>query len=133
MAYKVQKTEEEWRDELTPEQYRVLRQAGTERAFTGKLYKNEEKGIYSCAACGTDLFSSEHKYHSGCGWPSYWGELDTANIEQRADNSHGMRRVELLCSNCGSHLGHIFPDGPRQFGGMRYCINSVSMTFRPEK
>jgi peptide-methionine (R)-S-oxide reductase len=108
----------------------VLRQAGTERPFTGELYEHYEEGVYSCAACDFDLFASENKYASGCGWPSFWGELETANIERKLDLSHGMVRTELLCSNCGSHLGHIFNDGPLDKGGARYCINSVSMTFK---
>lgn len=130
---KIQKTDQEWRDQLTPEEYRVLRQAGTERAFTGTYYNHEELGTYHCKACGTALFESTHKYHSGCGWPSFWGELETANIAQRPDYSHGMSRVELLCSACDSHLGHIFNDGPRNKGGMRYCINSVCLEFVPHE
>lgn len=133
MAYKVNKTEAEWREELSPEQYRILRQKGTERAFTGEYDKFYEKGTYSCAACGFDLFSSENKYSSGCGWPSFWGELESASIERKLDVSYGMVRTELLCSNCGGHLGHVFNDGPRDKGGQRYCINSVSMTFQPDQ
>lgn len=132
MQFKVNKTEEEWKEILTPEEYRVLRQAGTERAFTGEYTDTKEDGTYSCAGCGFELFASENKYHSGCGWPSFWGELESASIVQKEDNSHGMRRIELLCSNCGGHLGHIFNDGPPPTG-VRYCINSVSMKFKPEK
>jgi peptide-methionine (R)-S-oxide reductase len=129
MAYKVEKTDAEWKAQLTDLEYYVLRQKGTERPFVGEYTDTEEEGTYSCAACAMDLFDSTHKFHSGCGWPSFWSELETASIEQKVDTSHGMRRVELLCSNCGSHLGHIFNDGPRDKTGMRYCINSVSMKF----
>jgi peptide-methionine (R)-S-oxide reductase len=131
MSYKVEKTDAEWRAELTDFQYHVLREKGTERAWTGKYNEHEEEGIYSCAACSIDLFASEHKYHSGCGWPAFWGELESATIEQKTDRSHGMTRVELLCSNCGGHLGHIFNDGPPP-SGKRYCINSASIEFRPK-
>ena len=129
MEFKVNKTDEEWKAQLSAEEYRVLRQAGTERAFTGKYTDNKEEGVYSCGGCGFDLFSSEHKYHSGCGWPSFMGELESATIIQKPDYSHGMVRTELLCSNCGGHLGHIFNDGPPP-AFKRYCINSVSMKFR---
>jgi len=132
MEFKVQKTEKEWREILTEEEYRVLREAGTERAFTGEYTDTKEQGTYSCAGCDFELFSSENKYHSGCGWPSFWGELESAAIFQKTDNSHGMRRIELLCSNCGGHLGHIFNDGPPPTG-VRYCINSVSMKFKPRE
>ncbi len=133
MSYKVTKSESEWKAELSPEEYRVLREKGTERPFTGELYENKEEGVYSCAACDVDLFSSEHKYYTGCGWPSYWGELESASIERKLDLTHGMVRTELLCSNCGGHLGHAFNDGPADKGGVRYCINSVSMKFRANK
>ena len=129
MAYKVTKTEAEWKAELSDLAYYVLRQKGTERPFAGEYTDTETEGTYACGACHFELFTSEHKFHSGCGWPSFWGELESATIEHKKDSTHGMARTELLCSNCGSHLGHIFNDGPRDKGGMRYCINSVSMVF----
>lgn len=132
MDYKVKKTDEQWRKELSAEEYRVLREAGTERPFTGEYDKFYETGTYSCAACDFELFNSEQKFNSGCGWPSFWGELESASIEQKKDTSHGMVRIELLCSNCGGHLGHIFNDGPPP-SGKRYCINSVSLSFKPEQ
>jgi len=132
MSYKINKTNEEWRAQLTPEEYRILREAGTERPGTGKYNMHEEEGTYSCAGCGFELFESEHKFHSGCGWPSFWGELNSANIEHKKDTSHSMIRTELLCSNCGGHLGHIFNDGPPP-SGQRYCINSVSLKFKSKQ
>ena len=125
---KVEKTDAEWRAELTPEQYRVLRQAGTERAFTGKYYKTKDDGTYTCAACGQELFTSQTKFDSGCGWPSFYDAMDSGKVTAREDNSHGMRRIEVLCSRCGGHLGHVFNDGPNPTG-LRYCINSESLNF----
>jgi peptide-methionine (R)-S-oxide reductase len=126
----IEKTEEEWQGVLTPEQYRVLRQAGTERAFTGEYWDLKDKGVYRCAGCGAELFDSNTKFDSGCGWPSFYESLDKEKVEEREDNSFGMRRVEVVCKRCGGHLGHVFPDGPRPTG-LRYCINSLSLKFDP--
>jgi peptide-methionine (R)-S-oxide reductase len=130
---KITKTEDEWRKQLTPEQYAVLRQHATERPFTGEYVYNKEAGTYNCAACGQPLFSSQTKFESGTGWPSFWDVIEEGNVELYEDNSYGMRRVEVRCSRCGSHLGHVFPDGPRDKTGLRYCINSVALNFEPEK
>ena len=123
------KSEEEWKKLLTPEEYRVLREKGTEAPFTGKYYLHKEKGVYVCAACGAELFTSDMKFDSGCGWPSFDREIAGGKIIQKRDTSHGMIRIEILCANCNSHLGHIFDDGPTETG-MRYCVNSVSLGFR---
>lgn len=122
-------TEEEWQGILTPEQFRVLRQKGTERAFTGEFWDNHESGMYSCAGCGAELFTSNEKFDSGCGWPSFYDALDKDKIIEEEDTSFGMRRVEVMCKRCGGHLGHVFPDGPRPTG-LRYCINSASLKFK---
>ena len=132
MAYDVQKTDEQWREQLTPEHNAVLRQAGTERAFTGEYTDTETEGTYSCKACGSELFTSDTKFHSGCGWPSFYQPM-TDTVEYIEDNSHGMKRVEVRCATCGSHLGHVFPDGFGTPTGDRYCINSISITLNEKK
>ncbi|WGK64569.1 peptide-methionine (R)-S-oxide reductase MsrB [Croceiramulus getboli] len=126
--YPVQKTEEEWRAQLGPEQYRVLREKGTERPFTGKYNLHFEDGKYRCAACDAQLFESDSKFESGCGWPSFDEAIEGA-VEYVQDRSHGMIRTEILCANCGSHLGHVFNDGPTNTG-QRYCVNSASIDFQ---
>lgn len=125
-------TEEEWKKRLTPEQHNVLREKGTEAPFSGKFYKSFEKGVYVCAACGQELFSSETKFDSDCGWTSFDRSLE-GNVEFADDDSFGMQRTEVLCSNCGSHLGHLFNDGPKETTGKRFCINSISLNFKPQK
>jgi peptide-methionine (R)-S-oxide reductase len=132
MPRKVNKSEEEWRQQLTPEQYAVCRLKGTEPAFTGKYWNNHASGMYRCAACGAELFSSETKFDSGTGWPSFSQPVNKDNVETDEDTSLFMRRIEVMCTNCGAHLGHVFPDGP-QPSGLRYCINSTSLDFDPEK
>jgi len=126
---KVEKSEDEWKKELTPEQYKVLRKKGTEPAFTGELLHNKVKGMYVCAGCGAELFDSDTKYDSGSGWPSFWQPAEKENIEEKTDNSLFMRRTEVLCKKCGGHLGHVFEDGP-QPTGQRFCINSLSLGFK---
>src|SRR3954471_9285582 len=125
----VTKSEEEWRSDLTPEQYQVLRQAGTERAFTGPYWNNHEAGVYRCAACGAELFDSDTKFDSGTGWPSFTEPKVAAAVETREDKSLFMKRTEVVCKRCGGHLGHVFEDGPRDAGGMRYCINGCALEF----
>jgi len=129
---KVEKTEEEWKKELTPEQYRVVRQKGTERPFSGEYVHTKEPGVYLCVACGQELFSSSAKYDSGSGWPSFFEPVAKENIETAEDTSHFMKRTEIMCSRCGSHLGHVFEDGP-QPTGLRYCVNSASLRLKRKK
>ena len=132
MTDKIQLTEEEWRARLGPERYHILRQAGTERAFTGEYEQNKAEGMYYCAGCGAPLFSSKTKYNSGSGWPSYYEPVASDAVEELRDGSHGMVRTEVRCAKCEGHLGHVFPDGP-QPTGLRYCINSASLDFKPEE
>lgn len=124
---RIEKSEQEWAKTLTPEQYRIVRQKGTEPPFTGRYVDEKAQGTYRCVACGEPLFSSDAKYDSRSGWPSFYQALDPAKIDEHEDVSHGMRRVEVTCARCGAHLGHLFPDGP-QPTGMRYCVNSASLT-----
>lgn len=129
---KVQKTIEEWREQLTPEQFQVMRQQGTERAFTGPYWDNAREGHYRCMGCGELLFSSETKFDSGTGWPSFWAPTEQAAVALSEDISHGMRRVEVRCASCEAHLGHLFEDGPKP-SGLRYCMNGTALAFEEEK
>jgi len=131
-SYEITKPEEEWKKQLTPEQYVVIREKGTERPFTGKFESHWEPGTYVCAACGNELFKSDSKFDAGCGWPSFYEALDKTKIKEQLDKSHGMLRTEIMCAKCGGHLGHVFNDGPNPTG-LRYCVNSVSLDFKKKE
>lgn len=131
-GYEVNKSDEEWKNILTPVEFQILREKGTEYAFTGEYFNHKEKGTYVCAGCGNELFTSESKYDSGCGWPSFYEPVDEENVGESEDRSNGMVRTEIVCNKCGGHLGHVFPDGPKPTG-LRYCVNSASLDFKKEE
>ena len=133
MSNELPRSEEEWRGILTPEQFHILREKGTERPFTGEYWDYNESGIYRCAGCGEILFTSDTKFDSGCGWPSFYEALDKEKVVETLDTSYGMRRIEVTCAKCGGHLGHVFNDAPRTPTGLRYCINSASIQFDPQR
>jgi peptide-methionine (R)-S-oxide reductase len=131
MAREIELTEEEWRERLSPDQFAVLRNSATEPAWSGKLLHVDAEGVFHCAGCGAELFSTDNKFESGTGWPSFDRAITAGTVEERADRSHGMVRIEIVCARCGGHLGHVFPDGPTDTG-QRYCVNSLSLEFTPE-
>lgn len=132
MSDQLDKSDEEWREELTPEKYHICREKGTEPPFSGRYLENKEPGIYRCGCCGAELFDASTKFNSGTGWPSFWDAMDPGKVKLKEDHSHGMSRIEVTCANCGAHLGHVFPDGPPPTG-QRYCINSIALDFEKKK